>query len=92
MSGSNFYRIIYAKEAKQDIVSLDSATKVRVREAIEKRLMTNPIYFGKPLRYSLSGLRRLRVGDWRVIFKISENEKTVKIVAVKHRREVYRKL
>jgi len=60
-----------------------------IRKAIEKKLGTNPIEFGKPLQYSLKGLRRLRVGDYRVIFQIHQDHQFVLIVKIGHRREVY---
>jgi mRNA-degrading endonuclease RelE of RelBE toxin-antitoxin system len=48
---------------------------------------SHPIEFGKPLRYSLKGAR-LRVGDWRLIYKI-EPPDVVLVVKIGHRREVY---
>lgn len=44
--------------------------------------------FGKPLRYSLKGARRLRVGDYRVIYTIEPSD-VILIVKIGHRREVY---
>jgi mRNA-degrading endonuclease RelE of RelBE toxin-antitoxin system len=49
--------------------------------------MTHPLEFGKPLRYSLKGTRRLRVGDYRVIFIIEKD--AVLVVKIGHRRDVY---
>ncbi|HTM64555.1 MAG TPA: type II toxin-antitoxin system RelE/ParE family toxin [Gammaproteobacteria bacterium] len=40
--------------------------------------------YGKPLRYSLKNHRQLRVGDYRVVYRINETESTVIIVATKH--------
>lgn len=60
-----------------------------IRKAIEKKLTTDPIAFGKPLRYTLKGFRRLRVGDYRVIYRIVENKVLVIIVDIDHRRVVY---
>jgi len=71
---------------QEDIPKLGSAKK-RVKRAIEDKLARNPVEFGKPLRYSLKGCRRLRVGDFRVIYKIL-NE-TVLIVKIGHCREIY---
>lgn len=51
--------------------------------------MVDPIGFGKPLRYSLKGHRRLRVSDYRVVYRIEEKTNTVLIIAIKHRRDVY---
>ena len=41
------------------------------------------------MQYSPMGLRRLRVSDYRIIFKIEEEVKTVLIVKIGHRKEVY---
>ena len=70
----------------EDIPKLGSA-KSRIRKAIENKLTRNPVEFGKPLRYSLKGCRRLRVGDFRVIYKIEKL--TVVIVKIGHRKEIY---
>ena len=71
---------------REDIPRLGSA-KSRIKKAIEEKLTRNPVEFGKPLRYSLKGCRRLRVGDFRVIYKI--DGETVLIVKIGHRREIY---
>ena len=62
-------------------------SKISNKKAIEERLMVDPITFGKPLRYSLKGHRRLRVSDYRVVYRI-EN-KSVIIIAIKHRKDIY---
>jgi len=72
---------------RNDIPKLSSEWKEKVRIAIEKRLMTRPELYGKPLRRSLKGYRKLRVGDWRVIFRIENN--IVKIFVIQHRSAVY---
>ena len=71
---------------REDIPKLGSA-KNRIKKAIEEKLARNPVEFGKPLRYSLKGCRRLRVGDFMVIYKI-EGE-TVLIAKIGHRKEIY---
>ncbi len=82
------YRIVYLPEVvEDDIPRLGAKEKIVIRKSIEDKLQTNPIEFGKPLQYSLKGCRRLRVGDFRVIFRV-END-TVTIVKIGHRREVY---
>jgi mRNA interferase RelE/StbE len=71
---------------REDIPKLGSA-KSRIKKAIEEKLTRNPVEFGKPLRYSLQGCRRLRIGDFRVIYKI-EGE-TVLVTKIGHRKEIY---
>ncbi len=82
------YKIEYVDAVRRDLASISKTNKEQIRKAIEMKLGSNPIEFGKPLQYSLKGLRRLRVGDYRVIFKIEEDDKTVLIVKIGHRREV----
>lgn len=84
------YQVRYLDEVVQkDIPSLPSSARILIRRAIEERLMIDPIGFGKPLRYSLKGHRRIRTSDYRVVYRIEPEIKTVIIVAIKHRKDVY---
>ena len=83
------YRVEYLESVvREDIPRLSKDARHRVRKAIELKLAAHPIEFGKPLRYSLKGARRLRVRDWRVIYKI-EPPNVVLILKIGHRKEVY---
>lgn len=73
---------------KIDIPNLDREAQRRIKVAIERKLTTNPDLYGLPLRTPLHHLWKLRVGDYRVIYIITKN--TVKIVAIGHRKNVYR--
>lgn len=44
----------------------------------------------QPLEGNLSGLYKFRVGDYRIIYEISSEERTLLIHAIGHRREIYR--
>ena len=88
--GNNDYEVEYLKSVvKKDIPALKKKKKTLIKKAIEERLAKDPVGFGKPLRYSLKGHRRLRVADYRIVFKIQPLEYKVIIVAIKHRKEVY---
>jgi len=83
------FRIEYLESVvRDDIPRLPTTAKRRVRNAVERKLGSNPVEFGKPLRYSFRGARRLRIGDYRVIYKI-EPPDSVLIIKIGHRREVY---
>ncbi len=83
------YRIVYLESVvREDILKLFKAAKQQVRKAIENKLPDHPIEFGRPLPYSLKGARRIRVGDYRVIYRI-ETPSTVVILNIGHRRELY---
>jgi len=73
---------------KIDIPKISRGFQIRIQEAIEEKLTTNPEIFGKPLRRSLSGYRKLRVGDYRVIFRIEKQ--IIKILVIGHRKDVYK--
>ena len=80
----------YHHEVKNDVKTLPKNIKDRIRKAIEDRLILNPLKFGEPLRYSMKGYRKLRVGDFRIIYKIEKQ--FVVILKIGHRKEVYKKL
>ena len=73
---------------EEDMPRLSSEWRKKIKRAIEDKLVLRPEAYGKPLRQSLKGYRKLRVGNYRVIFKI-EGE-TVKIFVIQHRSVVYK--
>jgi mRNA interferase RelE/StbE len=81
------YKISYHYKVADDVAAIGGGDKKRIKKIIETKLTEQPLLFGKPLQYSLKGLRSLRVGDYRVIFTIEEKE--IFIVLIAHRREVY---
>jgi len=74
---------------KKDISKLSAKNKTKIKKLIEEKLTFEPDKFGKPLRRSLKGYRKLRIGDCRVIFRIEK--KTVKIFVINHRSIVYKR-
>ena len=70
-----------------DIPQLDAKLKTRIKHAIETRLTSEPQQYGAPLRKTLHGYWKLRVGDYRVVFKIAGSE--VWILGIIHRKKVY---
>ena len=83
------FSIEYLESVKDDLKSIPKSMKAKINKAIEKKLILNPIEFGKPLQYSLKGLRRLRVEDYRIIYQIEIDRKVVLVVKIGHRKEVY---
>lgn len=81
------FEITYHKKVADDVSALSSSTRNAVKKAIEEKLTTEPEFFGKPLRFSLSGLRSLRVGDYRIVFQLKKKEAFVVLIA--HRSVVY---
>jgi len=84
------FRILYLETVvAEDVPALPTRMRDQIRRAIESRLVVDPVGYGKPLRYSLAGHRRLRVGDWRIVYKIDGARREVTISVIKHRKDVY---
>jgi mRNA interferase RelE/StbE len=82
IKASNEFRKMFKDLTKKDI-----PLRNRIIKSIEK-LKENP-YAGKPLSYDLAGLRSLRVGKYRVIYKVDEKNKIIWLVSVGHRDDIY---
>jgi len=82
------YKLIYHPDLKKtDLPKIDNQNKAMIKRAIEERLTARPEAYGKPLQRTLKGYWKLRVGDFRVVFKITGDE--ILILAVMHRKKIY---
>ncbi len=73
-----------------DLPLVNERLKRRIKRAIEDRLVVAPHQYGEPLRKTLKGYWKLRVGDYRIVYKIVEGE--VWILGIIHRKKVYEKI
>ena len=84
------YGVKYHPAVKsEDLSRLSSDIKLRIRKAIEEKLTVAPHEYGLPLRKTLKGYWKLRVGDYRVVFKVANDMVTIFCIA--HRKEIYLK-
>jgi mRNA interferase RelE/StbE len=58
-------------------------------EFINGPLLDNPRRVGHPLQNELAGLYGARVGDYRVVYRINEEQREVEVIRVAHRAKVY---
>ena len=85
------YHLIYhADVEKIDLPRIDAKNKSMIKRAIEERLTTKPEVYGKPLQRNLKGYWKLRVGEYRIIFKTFGNE--LRIYGIIHRKKVYQNI
>jgi mRNA interferase RelE/StbE len=82
-----FSAIYHPEIKKRDIPKLNADIRDRIRRAIETRLLIAPHEYGEPLRKSLKGYWKLRIGDYRVVFRILGDE--ILILGLCHRKEIY---
>lgn len=85
------FQLRYHPDVKTiDIPLLDAKLRTRIKNAIESRLTISPHLYGEPLRKTLRGYWKLRIGDYRVVFKIVDEE--VWILGIIHRKKVYEEI
>ena len=82
------YQLLYHKGFAEDFTEINRDMQDRIERAIRERLGTAPEKYGSPLRKTLKGLWKLRVGDYRVVYAVRKNDVT--IYGVIHRRKVYK--
>lgn len=87
--GTSRYKIEYGEDVEESLEKIPKNIRERIKKGIEQRLSTAPFDYGKPLEGQWKGHRRLRVGDYRVIYKIFEEKIVVFIVEIDHRKSVY---
>jgi mRNA interferase RelE/StbE len=88
------YEVYLTRRAQKEIGKLSHEVQDRVLEAIDG-LMEDPTPHGcKKLKGDLLGdefdYYRIRVGDYRVIYTLDDEEADVLVARVRHRREAYR--
>lgn len=87
------YQIFYHPDIKkEDLPSIPSNIKERIKRAIEERLLKEPLKYGHPLKRSLRDYRKLRVGDYRIIFRVDIDKNAVIVLKIGHRKEVYNRV
>ena len=77
------------RSAVKELSRITKSERLRLVAAIDD-LAQNP-YRGSALKGELTGLRRVRVGSYRVIYEIRENQFVVLVISAGHRKNVYRK-
>ena len=82
------YKIVWDTRAYRELKSINVKDAVRILNSINQ-LHLNPYKVGKSLKGKFRGKRRLKVGNYRIIYWINEDNKTVWIVAVGHRKDIY---
>ena len=83
------YAVVFARSARKELQNLDPQVARRILKQIEA-LVANPRPSGVVKLEGASDLWRIRVGEWRVVYRISDRDRLVDVNAVRHRRDAYR--
>jgi mRNA interferase RelE/StbE len=86
------WKIEITRSAEKQINKLDRIAQQAIINFLRKRIepADNPRQWGKPLRGEKRGLWRYRVGDYRIICDIQHETITILVLAIAHRKHVYR--
>jgi len=85
------FRIRILKAASQDLERLDKPTGRRIVQRINWLAANLDAICLEALIGDLTGLYKVRVGNYRIIYEVLWDEETIVIHAVGHRREIYRR-
>jgi mRNA interferase RelE/StbE len=85
------FRVELTRSARNALAeSLPESVAVACWEFIGGPLADDPYRVGKPLRGQLEGRYSARRGEFRVIYEILDEHVVVRVIAVAHRRDIYR--
>ncbi|OGQ95811.1 MAG: plasmid stabilization protein [Deltaproteobacteria bacterium RIFOXYD12_FULL_57_12] len=81
------WQLLYHPEVAADLECVGPAAARRIMRAIDTKLTVEPIKFGAPLGGTLAAFRKLRVGDYRVVYQVQEADVFILVLAVGPRRD-----
>ncbi|MFQ5840469.1 MAG: type II toxin-antitoxin system RelE/ParE family toxin [Candidatus Methylomirabilales bacterium] len=82
------YRIVLARSTERDLRNLQRVLQLRLIKVIDT-LATHPRPVGVKKLRGTRDLWRIRVGDYRVIYRIDDREQLIDVTHVRHRKEAY---
>jgi len=86
------FRVALSHEAKKSLLRMDTTTRARIQARL-RQLSENP--FDPRISSALSGrvgVRKSRVGDWRVLFTVDREARLIHVATVAARGQVYKRL
>lgn len=84
------YKLSLSRGARRALAeTLPESVAAAVWEFVNGPLLDNPHRVGKRLRFELDGYWSARRGQYRVVYRIDENEVTVEVIRISHRGTVY---
>lgn len=89
------YKVIFLPDAEKSFKKLDRSTQLRIAEKVDWISKNSDKIIHHPLTSlpdDLRGLCRIRVGDYRIIYWIYFETKTIKIYDIEHRSKDYRSI
>lgn len=84
------WRLVVSATAERALARLPSTVAPAIVEFLTGPLLENPERVGSGLQRELSGLRAARRGIYRIAYELDVERRTVQVVRIDHRADVYR--
>jgi len=86
------WTILYHPDVEEDLKGVGPSTARRIMKGIDAKLTRAPLQFGASLSGNLANFRKLRIGDYRVVYQVKEKRVIVFVLAIGLRRdkEIYK--
>lgn len=83
------WEVLVAPPARRQVERLPMSVAAAVMETLDA-IASNPRRLGKPLRFELEGYLSARRGPYRIVYRIDDATRSITVLAVAHRADVYR--
>jgi len=86
------WTILYHPDVEEDLKGVGPSAARRIMKGIDEKLTIAPLQFGASLSGNLANFRKLRIGDYRVVYQVKEKRVIVFVLAIGLRRdkEIYK--
>ena len=84
------WELVVAPSAERALARVSERVAAAIVEFMLGPLLDEPTLVGKPLRRELAGYRSARRGSYRVVYRLDEESREVRVVRIEHRSDIYR--
>jgi len=84
------WQLVVAPGAERTLARLSERVAAAIVEFMVGPLVDEPSRVGKPLQHELAGYRSARRGSYRVVYRLDDGKREVRVVRIEHRSDVYR--
>ena len=83
------FKVVWSQTALDNLKKIEKPYWQKIYDRVGEYLARDPMKIGKPLTGNLAGIYRYRYGDYRVLYILDLETKTMRILEAGHRRKIY---
>lgn len=86
------WKLRFSETALKSLKRIHPQQSKRIICFLQERIMgaANPRILGKPLKGGLEHFWRYRVGDYRILIEIQDQQLLIQVIEIDHRRDIYK--